>query len=369
MGEFTKALETLGGRESPPVDAIDRTLRRFEQRHRRRRVGSIAVGLGATALLMMLAISFLRNAVPPSPAATSPPAGHARHVYRDQAGWDVVVPPGWHVTPFHSSNHGVFAAGAEISNLTLVSPTVVSWAPIQADGRSFPKAAIALVVGTQEGGSVSPSPISDLPLTYPEGWNEGSALPGAATLDAIWFRGGGHVFVATVKTGPDATPADRRALERIVRSIRFEGATIQPPTERPTTSAPSRAALAARILLPSRTLPAGSSMKGIVVVRNNSGHVLRASGCGSPFAVALANDHVMPTVGWLGCLQRFTFPVGASRWPVTVEARYDECGPKPLVRCVRRHPPALPPGKYRARLFESSDIVPIPPPVPVRVTS
>jgi hypothetical protein len=74
----------------------------------------------------------------------------------------------------------------------------------------------------------------------------------------------------------------------------------------------------------------------------------------------------VPSVTWFDCLQWFTIPAGESSWPVTVAARFSACGGG-LVPCVDRHPPALPPGDYRAMLFQSPRVVPTPPPIHVRI--
>ncbi|MFL5797920.1 MAG: hypothetical protein ACJ77A_08305 [Actinomycetota bacterium] len=362
-------METIGGRESPPGDGLDRILRRFEERRRRRRIGGLVVGLATAVAVVAGSILWLSGESSPTPGSTSSPGGSGERVYRDPAGWSLTVPRGWVVEPFSSSDGGVVAAGAQVSNVTLPAPTVVDWAPIQADGRSFPKTGISIVVGTQQGGRVPRSPVSDLPLTYPTGWGEGSALAGEPTLSEIWFRGGGHLFIATVKTGADAVPADRKALERIVWSIRFESRPVPASTETPATSRGSQAPLWAEFVLPTTMITAGSSISGSVVLHNDTGRVIQASGCGSLFAVALGNDEIVPDVAWRLCLTRFTIPIGASSWPIKVSARYLECGAeKPLPPCTDGRPPPLPPGDYRAMFFQSSHLVPRPPSISVHVT-
>jgi hypothetical protein len=131
--------------------------------------------------------------------------------------------------------------------------------------------------------------------------------------------------------------------------------------------------VSARVLLPSRTMAAGSSMSGHVVVDNHTGHALHVYGCGRLFAVALGNDKVHPDVLWPLCRQPFTIPIGASSYPIQVEATYLACSPgRPqsnLIACKpNRQLPALPPGNYQAKLFQSSEIVPIPTPINVSVT-
>ncbi len=110
-------------------------------------------------------------------------------------------------------------------------------------------------------------------------------------------------------------------------------------------------------------------MSGQVVVENYTGHPLHRTGCISLFAVALGNHKIKPTVAWPMCAQPFTIPVGESIYPVTVRATYLSCdreGSWP--HCTHGRPPSLPPGTYRATLFQIADIVPTPPPVSVRVT-
>ena len=131
------------------------------------------------------------------------------------------------------------------------------------------------------------------------------------------------------------------------------------------TSTGSRTELTTRIMLPDTTMKAGSHIRGYVVVQNNTGRTLHATGCVSLFEVALANPRVKPEVGWLSCSQRFTIPIGTSTYPVRVTARFSFCGPPP---CINGLPAPLPPGEYRAVLFRSTSVVPAAPPVDVRVT-
>src|SRR5262245_15814630 len=84
--------------------------------------------------------------------------------------------------------------------------------------------------------------------------------------------------------------------------------------------------LSARIVLPSRTMTAGSSINGRVVVRNNTGRAIHTSGCLTLFQVVLANSRYHPDPTWLACLQPFTIPVGLSSYQITVAATYLHCG-------------------------------------------
>jgi hypothetical protein len=108
-------------------------------------------------------------------------------------------------------------------------------------------------------------------------------------------------------------------------------------------------------------------MSGSVIVENNTGSALHATGCTSLFQVALGNDKISPSVAWLACLQTFTIPVGESSYPVTIDAFYSWCSSASVPPCTDGHPPPLPPGEYQAMLFQTA-MVPTPPPIAVRVT-
>jgi hypothetical protein len=131
-------------------------------------------------------------------------------------------------------------------------------------------------------------------------------------------------------------------------------------------------ALSARVVLPSRSMTAGSSINGRVVVRNDTGRAIHTWGCGSLFQVALTSSKYQPDVVWPLCLQRFTIPVGVSSYRVTVRASYLQCSesqsPGTIGACLSGGGmPPLPAGKYRAMLFQSRHLVETPLGVPVRV--
>jgi|SRR5215470_430006 len=133
------------------------------------------------------------------------------------------------------------------------------------------------------------------------------------------------------------------------------------------------APISARLELPARTMPAGSSMSGHVVIENNTGGAIHTSGCLSLFQVALVSSRYHPAIIWFACLQSFTIPAGQSRYPVTVAASYGQCGqagPGDAAKaCLPGgHMPALPAGIYRAVLFQARHLVPAPPPITIRVT-
>ncbi|HTK15149.1 MAG TPA: META domain-containing protein [Acidimicrobiia bacterium] len=133
-----------------------------------------------------------------------------------------------------------------------------------------------------------------------------------------------------------------------------------------------RAVVTARIELPSTTMTAGSTMTAHVVVENDTGHDVRATGCGSLFGVGLRNAHIPQDVIFPLCAEEFTIPVGESSYPVPVLAEYYACdaaGDQGLPRCLPDGTPPLPPGVYQATLYQASPVVPAPPPIDVTVTA
>ena len=132
-----------------------------------------------------------------------------------------------------------------------------------------------------------------------------------------------------------------------------------------------RAGVTARIELPSTTMTAGSTMSGHVVVENNTGHEVRATGCHGLFGVALRNTQVPQDVVFPTCAEEITIPVGESSYPVPVLAEYYACnaaGDGGLQRCLPGGgAPPLPPGVYQATLFQASPVAPAPPPIDVNV--
>jgi hypothetical protein len=131
-------------------------------------------------------------------------------------------------------------------------------------------------------------------------------------------------------------------------------------------------AVSARVVLPTQTMSAGSSISGRVIVENDTGAPLRVAGCGEIFQLALTNDSIKPDVAWRACLQFFTIPVGASSYPVTIRASYNSCSATPqpgVTSCLPdNQPPPLPAGEYHAVLFQSGTVAATPPPLSIEVT-
>lgn len=132
--------------------------------------------------------------------------------------------------------------------------------------------------------------------------------------------------------------------------------------------------ISARIVLPATTVHSGAVLNGYVEVRNATGREVTVIGCMSPFVVALSNRSAKGEVGWLDCREEFVFPAGHSRYSVMVRADYGGCVGDPvptskaIVRCEPNGAvPDLPPGRYRARLYQRQRVAPDPPAVRVRV--
>jgi hypothetical protein len=148
--------------------------------------------------------------------------GHRTDDYHDPAGWTIEVPPGWHVVPFSLRRAGISASGAQVSNTALPPPSIVPGSPIQANGLILPHDGIAVIITTDTDPRTS-QPATALPPLSLDEFTGGSALAGAPRLDVLWFGGDGRTFLATVKTGADASSADLREAADLVRSLRFDG--------------------------------------------------------------------------------------------------------------------------------------------------
>jgi len=131
-------------------------------------------------------------------------------------------------------------------------------------------------------------------------------------------------------------------------------------------------ALSVRVVLPSRTMTAGSAMAGRIIISNNTGRPIHTWGCGTLFQVALTSSTYQPDVAWNTCLQRFTIPIGVSRYRATLQGTYLHCSesqaPGTAPACLDGGGmPPLPAGEYSAMLFQSRHLVQVPPGIPVRV--
>jgi hypothetical protein len=134
----------------------------------------------------------------------------------------------------------------------------------------------------------------------------------------------------------------------------------------------SPALVSVQVQVPSRTMEAGTSMLAHIVVDNRTGHAIHAKGCGQLFELALGSDSYPALGEWPPCLTTLTIAVGRSSYPWTIRASYSSCGGTgipPVHACMHGGgAPPLPAGKYRVVFFQSSNIVSVPAPIPVRVT-
>lgn len=147
------------------------------------------------------------------------------------------------------------------------------------------------------------------------------------------------------------------------------GTTAQSAVRPHATSA--AAPVSVRVVLPSRTMTAGSRMSGRVVVDNRTGHAIHVGACGLPFMVALSSHTYHPTVAWLACAHIFTIPAGSSSYRVEILASYLACGLRGGPSCLpgKHKIPPLPAGRYQAKLFfQGKQFGPAPPAIPLRVT-
>ena len=146
---------------------------------------------------------------------------------------------------------------------------------------------------------------------------------------------------------------------------------LLPSPTRPVVTAGPIRGLSARVELPARRLVAGSEMAATVIVTNTTGGDVTVGGCLHLFYVALGNANVDPRelLAWPACLQAITIPAGTSQYPVSLAARYVACfGASRSPICVDGQPPPLPPGRYKARLYQNPYVVRTPKPIVVRVT-
>jgi hypothetical protein len=134
----------------------------------------------------------------------------------------------------------------------------------------------------------------------------------------------------------------------------------------------SPALVSVQVMVPSRTMEAGSSMLAHIVVDNRTGHAIHANGCGQLFELALGSDSYPAQAGWPACLQPLTIAAGKTSYPWTIRATYDECGgtgsPPPPACLPGGGAPPLPAGMYSVVFFQSSNLVSAPAPIPVQVT-
>lgn len=128
-----------------------------------------------------------------------------------------------------------------------------------------------------------------------------------------------------------------------------------------------------RLVVPHRTLKAGSTMHAMVIVTNSTDHPIKSVMCDRPFAVGLRNKHAFETPNFPLCAVEFTIPIGRSTYPVNIDGAYYGCthsGPpdRSMPVCGKDgKPPKMPRGKYQAFVFGQESVVSSAEPVAIKV--
>jgi hypothetical protein len=146
----------------------------------------------------------------------------------------------------------------------------------------------------------------------------------------------------------------------MVAGCSSSGAAGQPKTTRHLAATDATTELSARLVLPSRTIKAGSNIPVRVVVENHAGHPIATQGCGPKlvFTIELSNDGYQQQMGFagVGCRRRSRIPTGRTTYSTEILASYTGCrGPYtnppvgPPCQADGTAPP-LPVGTYRATL-------------------
>jgi hypothetical protein len=145
-------------------------------------------------------------------------------------------------------------------------------------------------------------------------------------------------------------------------------------------SALARSAPRLRIEIPSRSLPAGTTMAGELIIDNSTGlprSLNDANGCQTGYAIVLGNDQIPPNALFTqACVHKpAAIPVGESRFPFILRATYPFCG-APVEGALRillclpgGGPPPLPAGLYYATFVDNGTHLPPPQPVAIRVSA
>ncbi len=125
--------------------------------------------------------------------------------------------------------------------------------------------------------------------------------------------------------------------------------------------------------LDSPTVTAGGTIRGTVVIVNDTGSTI-TSVCGSPYVAGVETPYGLQSTSRSAvCSPPQSMPVGESRWPIVALAKYDLCSePATTTRppCQADHtPPPIPTGTTRVVVM-LDQMVPrgFPVPAPVSIT-
>jgi hypothetical protein len=145
------------------------------------------------------------------------------NLYRDPAGWQILVPQGWRAVPFALHTWISSAEGAQISNVpSLPRPVAEYGMPLQTSGIAVPSSGISVVIATSKVPEQSSDHVFSPPLTRDD-LIAGSCLAESPCLDVLWFRGNGHTFILSAKIGANAYGHQQAALARLIASVSFGG--------------------------------------------------------------------------------------------------------------------------------------------------
>ena len=128
--------------------------------------------------------------------------------------------------------------------------------------------------------------------------------------------------------------------------------------------------LCSRLELDSTTVRSGQDLSGRIIVVNNTGQAIKATGCGGIFRVLLTNsDPRTRKLAWPTCAELLVIPVGVSTTAIKAHAGYPQCSSATGdIPCTSSGAPPLPPGNYAATTFEMGNALPVPAPLAVTVT-
>jgi len=216
MVDLKQRLERLDEREMPDRwEAIQRRHVDPMPDPRRSRTGAY-VASAAVALLAVAVIAWLAPLGADDPKASTLP--DAPRTFAAADGWRIAVAPSWHAQESPIEWQGEQVQEVVIAN---VPPTTLTFAhapmPVVADPR-FPADGVALVV-TAIPPRILGFPPQSPPLSIDDFETSGAA--DGSTIGMAVMQGPEQRYAVSVRIGPEASPADRAALDAALGSITF----------------------------------------------------------------------------------------------------------------------------------------------------
>jgi hypothetical protein len=218
--ELRGRLERLSTSVSESADALDDLRRRRARRARRRRIGAAAIAtivVSSTTFALMQAFEQdgRRERVNSEPILLA-------ETYTDALGWSIDYPRGWYMLPIDWFDGRVELAGAAFSNepLSPADDEGFGGSPLP-DLSTLTHEGAVLIITHRSGG---PAPTFDDDSEFPLDPADAQFIPGPLPASAVLdFRGDGlGDFTARFGGYADAPPALYDALDRMIRSIRFQ---------------------------------------------------------------------------------------------------------------------------------------------------